>query len=412
MPLEDLDRITGAEIALDRDRQVEARAPAREEALDHVRATEADAQLVAGEPRLCDDQLRRANLQTITEMHVLFEQPLDRQILAEVRRLQIDAGKLSPPERVVLVWIRIDRLGAPTVDRRIGLPVAGEIVIADRNASGDGRLEDRRAHEPVIASDLARLTNVYAQHLHGLHRTIVIIPKAVLFDLDDTILDDSGCVEHSWTDACQECCTALGVDGIASIRSAIRDAGEWFWSDPERHRVGRLDMKVARRSVAAEGLQRVGIVDESLAKALAVAYARHRDRRIALLPGALDTVRRFKAAGCALALVTNGSRRTQRMKIERFGLEPIFDAILVEGELGFGKPDPRVYELALSRLGSSPAETWMVGDHLEWDVAAPQQLGIYGVWVDAPGKGVPRGSPVRPDMTVRSITELHSVAAG
>ena len=129
--------------------------------------------------------------------------------------------------------------------------------------------------------------------------------------------------------------------------------------------------------------------------------------RIALLPGALDTVRRFKAAGCALALVTNGSRRTQRMKIERFGLEPIFDAIFVEGELGFGKPDPRVYELALSRLGYSPAETWMVGDHLEWDVAAPQQLGIYGVWVDAQSKGVPRDSPVRPDLTVRSIAELQ-----
>ena len=143
-----------------------------------------------------------------------------------------------------------------------------------------------------------------------------------------------------------------------------------------------------------------------------MAYARHRDRRIALLPGALDTVRRFKAAGCALALVTNGSRRTQRMKIERFGLEPVFDAILVEGELGFGKPDPRVYELAMSRLGYSPAQTWMVGDHLEWDVAAPQKLGIYGVWVDANGKGIPADSPVQPDMTIRSITELHPVEAG
>jgi putative hydrolase of the HAD superfamily len=246
----------------------------------------------------------------------------------------------------------------------------------------------------------------------GHHRTIGIIPKAVLFDLDDTILDDSGCVERSWTDACDECCTAFGVEGIGRIRSAIRDAGEWFWSDPERHRVGRLDMKAARQSMATVGLERAGIVDESLATALAVAYARHRDARLALLPGALETVHRFKAAGCALALVTNGSRRTQRMKIERFGLEPIFDAIFVEGELGFGKPDPRVYELALSRLGHSSAETWMVGDHLEWDVAAPQKLGIYGVWVDAQSKGVPRDSTVRPDMTVRSITELHPVAAG
>jgi HAD superfamily hydrolase (TIGR01509 family) len=191
------------------------------------------------------------------------------------------------------------------------------------------------------------------------------------------------------------------------VRSAIRDAGEWFWSDPERHRLGRLDMKAARQNVATLALQRVGIGDESLASAIAGAYARHRDARIALLPGALETVRRFKAAGCALALVTNGSRRTQRMKIERFGLEPLFEAIVVEGELGFGKPDPRVYEFALSRLGYSPAKTWMVGDHLEWDVAAPQKLGIYGVWVDAESKGVPRDATVRPDLIVRSIAELQ-----
>lgn len=233
-------------------------------------------------------------------------------------------------------------------------------------------------------------------------------PSAILFDLDDTILDDSGCVERSWTDACAECCAALGPEVTTRVRAGIREAGEWFWGDPVRHRIGRLEMKAARRQVAALGLERAGHADDALADAIAGAYARYRDARIALLPGAVDTIRWFRTRGYSLALLTNGSRRMQRVKIERFELEPLFDVILVEGELGFGKPDPRIYELALSRLGRSPADAWMVGDNLEWDVAAPQALGIYGIWVDALGKGLPPGSMIRPDRVVRSIIELQS----
>ena len=192
------------------------------------------------------------------------------------------------------------------------------------------------------------------------------------------------------------------------VRAGIREAGEWFWGDPARHRIGRLDMKAARRQVAALGLERAGLSDDALADSIASAYARYRDARIALLPGAVDTIRWFRSLGCSLALLTNGSRRMQRLKIERFALEPLFDVVLIEGELGFGKPDRRVYELALSQLQRSPAETWMVGDNLEWDVAAPQELGIYGIWVDPSGKGLPPESSIRPDRTVRSIVELRA----
>jgi len=233
-------------------------------------------------------------------------------------------------------------------------------------------------------------------------------PSAILFDLDDTILDDSGCVERSWTDACAECCARLGPDVSTRVRAAIREAGEWFWGDAERHRIGRLDMKTARRHVASLGVERAGLADDALADSIAVAYTRYRDARIALLPGAIDTVRWLRTVGYSLALLTNGSRRMQRLKIERFELEPLFDIVLVEGELGFGKPDRRIYELALSRLGRSAADTWMVGDNLEWDVAGPQELGICGIWVDASGKGLPPGSAIRPDHVVRSIVELQS----
>jgi putative hydrolase of the HAD superfamily len=48
----------------------------------------------------------------------------------------------------------------------------------------------------------------------------------------------------------------------------------------------------------------------------------------------------------------------------------------------------------------------MVGDNLEWDVAAPQKLGIFGVWIDRHAQGLPAGTTVAPDGIVRSLAEV------
>ena len=48
----------------------------------------------------------------------------------------------------------------------------------------------------------------------------------------------------------------------------------------------------------------------------------------------------------------------------------------------------------------------MVGDNLEWEVAAPQRLGIFSIWCDHAGAGVPEGSTVVPDRIIRSLGEL------
>ena len=60
----------------------------------------------------------------------------------------------------------------------------------------------------------------------------------------------------------------------------------------------------------------------------------------------------------------------------------------------------------MSVLGVEAHETWMVGDHLEWEVAAPQKLGIFAIWHDGFGKGLPEGGAIRPDRVIRAISEL------
>jgi putative hydrolase of the HAD superfamily len=238
------------------------------------------------------------------------------------------------------------------------------------------------------------------------------LPQAVLLDLDDTILDDSGSVSSCWLEACRVHESELGVVDPITAYMSIERVREWYWSDPERHRVGRLDLAAARREVAHLALKEVGLDNDALAGKIGDTYHDLRDSLLRPFDDAIDTVEWLRSRGCRLALLTNGSAEMQRRKITRFGLAGHFDTILIEGEVGFGKPDPRVYKRALDVLGVAPVDTWMVGDNLEWDVAEPQRQGIYGIWIDVRGSGLPHGHPVRPDRIIRKLSELREPNGG
>jgi putative hydrolase of the HAD superfamily len=203
----------------------------------------------------------------------------------------------------------------------------------------------------------------------------------------------------------------MGALDPVMVYEAIERVREWYWADPERHRVGRLDLAAARREVALIALTEFGRADATLAERIGDTYHALRDGCLQPFAEAIDTVAWLRKSGCMLALLTNGSAALQRNKINRFGLSDMFDLILIEGEVGYGKPDPRVYTRALDTFRIAPIDTWMVGDNLEWDVAQPQRLGIYGIWVDASGKGLPPRHPVQPDRIIRRLSDLRYITA-
>jgi putative hydrolase of the HAD superfamily len=233
------------------------------------------------------------------------------------------------------------------------------------------------------------------------------LPQAILLDLDDTILDDSGGMTSSWRDACVAHCSPLDGPDPAAVFDAIDRTREWYWSDPERHRAGRLELAWARGEVVRLALAELGVDDEELARRIGETYHSLRDDAIKPIDDAVSTIEWLRAQGCRLALLTNGGSAGQRLKIDRFDLARLFDAILIEGEVGFGKPDPRIYTQALATLDVPATEAWMVGDNLEWDVAGPQREGIAGIWIDARGRGVPSEQTVRPDRIIAKLADLR-----
>jgi putative hydrolase of the HAD superfamily len=190
------------------------------------------------------------------------------------------------------------------------------------------------------------------------------------------------------------------------LLSALEQSRIRYWRDPERNKRGRHDLQRARREVVADAFRVLDIEATSLVDAIAVAYGLEREKEIWLLEGAIDALESFRQQGLRLGLITNGEATSQRVKIERFGLAAFFETIIIEGEYGVGKPDERVYLHALKELEVEPHETWMAGDNLEWDVLAPQRLGIMGIWVNTRGEDLLGDGSEQPDRIVSSLAEL------
>lgn len=232
------------------------------------------------------------------------------------------------------------------------------------------------------------------------------LPKGILFDLDDTIIAFDAVAEPVWERVCRSYAPCIAGCDPSELYDAIRHARRWYWSDEERHEWGRLHLVQARREIVRHAFDHLALDRLDLADEMADTFTSVRFEAAHVFPGALDTLQELKRRGVRLAMITNGASDVQWEKIKRFELEPYFEAILVEGDLGFGKPDPRVYRCALDALGLEPSEAWMVGDNLHWDVAAPQRLGIYSIWNDHRKQGLPKDSPVVPDRVIHAISEL------
>ena len=234
----------------------------------------------------------------------------------------------------------------------------------------------------------------------------VNLPRALLVDLDDTILDAHRNPDEAWIGVCREFAGRLGAASPEDLHAAIIESRDWIWGDPDRSRRARLNMTGTRREIVRRALRHLDLPYSPAAEAMADRFTALRHAAIRPFPGATDTLLRLKDAGVRLGLLSNGDGPTQRGKIERFALEGFFDHIQIEGEFGVGKPDERAFRNALAALGAEPAEAWMVGDNLEADILGAQQAGIHAIWVDSAGDGLPEGSPVRPDRIIGALSEL------
>lgn len=122
------------------------------------------------------------------------------------------------------------------------------------------------------------------------------------------------------------------------------------------------------------------------------------------MPGVRDALTYFRSAGIYMGVVSNSSFRQHviRHELSKHGLAEFMSVIIASAEYAVRKPNPLIFDVAASRLGTAPSDTWFVGDRLDTDVAGATAAGMTPVLL-APSASV-RAEP--PAITVAHWDEI------
>ena len=138
-----------------------------------------------------------------------------------------------------------------------------------------------------------------------------------------------------------------------------------------------------------------------------------RDRLMSLyltldpFPEVSGVLARLKAAGMRTAILSNGSPAMLDAAVKAAKLETLLDAVLSVEEVGVYKPHPKVYQLAVDRLGI-PASAISFQSSNAWDAYAASAFGMKVVWCNRCGQRRER-LPGSPDWEIQSLTEFPAL---
>ncbi|MFO7322045.1 MAG: HAD family hydrolase [Chloroflexota bacterium] len=239
--------------------------------------------------------------------------------------------------------------------------------------------------------------------------------KAVVFDLDDTLIDWSG-VNDDW-----ERRQARQLEGVIALireRHALEDAQAYVEAFRSR---SRRAWEMAREDLRAPNMAR-----DLVQAALALGVPEHvLDERLCMeayrwgtvegcgpFPEVIEMLQHLRDQGLKLGLITNAYQPmwARDIELEAYGLLPFFEECRFSAaDVGYLKPHPSIFKVALECLGTAPEETVFVGDDIEADIGGAKAAGLYAVLRTSYRRPQVLNGDIQPDSIIHSLLELPEV---
>ncbi|NEW04802.1 HAD family hydrolase [Paenibacillus sp. SYP-B3998] len=253
--------------------------------------------------------------------------------------------------------------------------------------------------------------------------------KAIIFDLDNTLLWDERSIDEAFEATCLKASAALTLQPEA-LESAVRECAEKLFSEMDMFEWanmlevtylealwGRFERgenpsfnklhqwaPIYQRESWISGLRKLGIDEPAFGAVLAEYFAAERRKRPLVYDDTFRILDLLKPH-YPLLLLTNGAPDLQQEKIDSIPhLAGYFDHIIISGTFGAGKPSPSIFEHALKLLGLAPNEAMMIGDNLNTDIKGANLVGMPNIWINHAQRTAPLDN--QPTYEVKNLSGL------
>jgi len=187
--------------------------------------------------------------------------------------------------------------------------------------------------------------------------------KAIIFDLDNTLLDFVKMKQF----AVKAAITAMIEAGLdVDEEKAYKDIFDLY-----------IEKGWENQQVFDDYLnQTVGKVSNKILAAGIVSYRRAREATLLVYPNVNKTLIELIKTGIQLSVVSDAPSREAWMRLYYLNLHHVFDPVLTFDDTGVRKPSPKPFEMALDILQAKPEEVLMIGDWPERDVVGAKEIGM------------------------------------
>jgi len=227
--------------------------------------------------------------------------------------------------------------------------------------------------------------------------------KHIFFDLDHTLWDFDANARDTLQHLHDELnLSARGVHDFDLFHQTYLAHNLKLW---DRYRKGFIKQGELRLKRMWLTLLHFKITDEELAKEMGDIFLQLLPTRTLLFPHTKEVLQYLTAKGYHLHLITNGFEHTQHCKLKNSGIHHFFKQIITSEGSNSLKPEKEIFDYALDKAGAKAAESIMIGDALDIDIAGAVNAGMDQVHVNFTGAA----QHFKPTYTVQHLQELEAI---